>query len=68
MRAREVTLATESLRVPFLAVDIFTLSADRGGRELGSARCVGVVEGRVATGDTQGLSTAVLGESATVSS
>lgn len=68
MRAREVTLATESLRVPFLAVNIFTLGADKCGRELGSARRVGVVEGRVTTGDTQGLSTAVLGVNATVSS
>ena len=65
---REVTLATKGLRVPFLSVDVLALSTDRGGRKLCGSRCVGVVQGRLATRDTEGLGATVLRESATMCS
>lgn len=64
--AGEVTLAVQGLRVLFLSVDVLTGGADRGGGEGGSAGGVGVVQGGLAAGDTEGFGTAVLREGTSV--
>ena len=68
MGTREVTLAAKGLRVPLLSVDVLTLSTDRRGRKLGGSGCVGVVQSRLAAGNTEGLSATVFRKATAVGS
>lgn len=63
----EVTLSAKGLGVLLLALAILTEATYGSRRELGSGRCVGVVQSRLAARNAHGLGTAVLGESTALS-